>query len=35
MVLAADHLDRLGAILGPQGLLALPSDMAPYETAAR
>lgn len=35
MLLAADHLDRLGAILGPQGLLTLPSDMVSYENAAR
>ena len=35
MVLAADHIDRLGAILGPQGLLTLPADTVPYESAAR
>lgn len=35
MVLAADHIDRLGAILGPQGLFTLPADMMPYESAAR
>ncbi|CAI2931463.1 FAD-binding oxidoreductase [Aminobacter niigataensis] len=35
MMLAADHIDGLGAILGPQGLLSQPADMASYESGAR
>ncbi|MGE0630027.1 MAG: FAD-binding oxidoreductase [Hyphomicrobiaceae bacterium] len=35
MTLAAEHIERLGAMLGPQGLLTRPVDMAPYESGAR
>lgn len=35
MTLAAEHIERLGALLGPQGLLTRPADMVSYESGAR
>lgn len=35
MAPAADPVGQLAAMLGPQGLLTLPADMASYENAAR
>ncbi|MEW9806473.1 FAD-binding oxidoreductase [Mesorhizobium sp. ZMM04-5] len=35
MALASHHIEALGAILGPQGLLTAADEMAPYESGAR
>ena len=35
MTLAGHHIERLGAMLGPHGLLTRPADMAAYESGAR
>ncbi len=35
MALATNHIDRIGAILGPRGLLTRPAALASYESAAR
>lgn len=35
MTVVAEYIERLTAILGSEGLLTLPAEMAPYESAAR